>query len=73
MTEKLQHLNSQIASLETSIAEKTASLKTTHRERAITEAFAKAEGAEVEANRERDELQSKIDYLRTRVREIAAA
>jgi chromosome segregation ATPase len=43
------------------------------REAAAEQAIAKAERAEAEANRLRTELQRKIDYLRTQVREIAAA
>jgi hypothetical protein len=41
------------------------------RERAVTEAMAKAERAEADANRVRKELQGKIDYLRNQLREIA--
>jgi chromosome segregation ATPase len=43
------------------------------REQTATEAIAKAERAEEEANRLRDDLQGRIDNLRTSMREIAAA
>ena len=43
------------------------------REAAAEAAIAKAQRAETDANRVRNELQGKIDLLRNRVREIAAA
>jgi Spy/CpxP family protein refolding chaperone len=43
------------------------------REQAATEANAKAERTQADANRLRDDLKSKTDYLRTRLREIANA
>jgi hypothetical protein len=46
-------------------------LQVAAREQAVAEAIAKAEHAQVDANRLRDDLQGKNDYLQTCVREIA--